>query len=101
MPCQSQITKQLPGMIISGISIGFVYSMIALGYTLVYGVLKFINFAHSEIFMVGGVVAAALVLWRRIGSMRQKSTHDPRRLAGVATGRDVRAVVRDRKLGNR
>lgn len=51
-----QITKQLPGMIISGISIGFVYSMVALGYTLVYGVLKFINFAHSEIFMVGSVV---------------------------------------------
>lgn len=51
-----QITKQLPGMIISGITIGFVYSMIALGYTLVYGVLKFINFAHSEIFMVGSVV---------------------------------------------
>lgn len=51
-----QIGKQLPGMIISGISIGFVYSMIALGYTLVYGVLKFINFAHSEIFMVGSVI---------------------------------------------
>ncbi len=51
-----QISKQLPGMIVSGISIGFVYAMIALGYTLVYGVLKFINFAHSEIFMVGSVV---------------------------------------------
>jgi branched-chain amino acid transport system permease protein len=52
-----QITKQLPGMIISGISLGFLYAMIALGYTVVYGVLKFINFAHSEIFMVGSVVA--------------------------------------------
>jgi branched-chain amino acid transport system permease protein len=51
-----QLNRQLPGMIISGISVGFVYSMIALGYTLVYGVLKFINFAHSEIFMVGSVV---------------------------------------------
>ncbi len=51
-----QITRQLPGMIISGISLGFVYSMIALGYTLVYGVLKFINFAHSEIFMLGSVI---------------------------------------------
>ena len=51
-----QISKQLPGMIIGGISIGFVYSMVALGYTLVYGVLKFINFAHSEIFMLGSVV---------------------------------------------
>ncbi len=51
-----QIGRQLPGMIISGVTIGFVYAMIALGYTLVYGVLKFINFAHSEIFMFGGVV---------------------------------------------
>ncbi len=51
-----QITKQLPGMVISGIGIGFVYAMIALGYTLVYGVLKFINFAHSEIFMVGAFI---------------------------------------------
>lgn len=56
-----QISKQLPGMIISGISIGFVYAMIALGYTLVYGVLKFINFAHSEIFMVGSVVGFAFM----------------------------------------
>lgn len=51
-----QVNRQLPGMIISGITTGFVYAMIALGYTLVYGVLKFINFAHSEIFMVGSVV---------------------------------------------
>lgn len=51
------ISRQLPGMIISGVSIGFVYAMIALGYTLVYGVLKFINFAHSELFMLGAVVS--------------------------------------------
>lgn len=50
------ISRQLPGMIVAGITIGFVYAMIALGYTLVYGVLKFINFAHSEIFMVGSVI---------------------------------------------
>jgi branched-chain amino acid transport system permease protein len=59
-----QINRQLPGMIISGISVGFVYAMIALGYTLVYGVLKFINFAHSEIFMVGSVVGFEIM--RRI-----------------------------------
>lgn len=51
------ITKQLPDLIFKGVMLGYVYSMIALGYTLVYGVLNFINFAHSEIFMVGGVVA--------------------------------------------
>ncbi|MCS6835721.1 MAG: branched-chain amino acid ABC transporter permease [Anaerolineae bacterium] len=57
-----QISRQLPGMIISGITIGFVYSMVALGYTLVYGVLKFINFAHSEIFMVGAVTGYEIML---------------------------------------
>lgn len=57
-----QLSRQLPGMIISGISIGFVYAMIALGYTLVYGVLKFINFAHSEIFMFGSVVGFELMM---------------------------------------
>ncbi|MBL8154580.1 MAG: branched-chain amino acid ABC transporter permease [Anaerolineae bacterium] len=48
--------RQLPNMIVAGITTGFVYAMIALGYTLVYGVLKFINFAHSEIFMFGSVI---------------------------------------------
>lgn len=51
------INIQLPLMISNGIVLGFIYAMIALGYTLVYGVLKFINFAHSEIFMFGSVVA--------------------------------------------
>lgn len=50
------------------------------------------------ILMVAGVVAAALVLWRRIGTLRHKTTHDPRRLAGVATGRDVRAVASHKAL---
>lgn len=50
-----QVVIQLPNMLIDGVTIGFVYAVIALGYTMVYGVLKFINFAHSEIFMVGGV----------------------------------------------
>lgn len=58
----NQINRQLPGMIISGITIGFVYAMIALGYTLVYGVLQFINFAHSEIFMVGGVMGYEVLM---------------------------------------
>ncbi len=46
----------LPKVLIDGITIGFVYATIALGYTMVYGVLEFINFSHSEIFMVGGIV---------------------------------------------
>jgi branched-chain amino acid transport system permease protein len=39
--------------LINGLSVGFVYALIALGYTMVYGILRFINFAHSDIFMVG------------------------------------------------
>jgi branched-chain amino acid transport system permease protein len=46
----------LPKVLLDGITFGFVYASIALGYTMVYGVLEFINFAHSEIFMLGGVV---------------------------------------------
>jgi branched-chain amino acid transport system permease protein len=38
---------------IDGLTVGAVYGLVALGYTLVYGVLKLINFAHSEIFMIG------------------------------------------------
>src|SRR3982074_2733322 len=38
---------------IDGITIGAIYALVALGYTLVYGVLQLINFAHSEVFMVG------------------------------------------------
>lgn len=53
----------LPQVLINGITIGFVYSTIALGYTMVYGVLEFINFAHSEIFMVGGIVGVELLAY--------------------------------------
>ncbi len=38
---------------ISGLQLGFVYAMIALGYTMVYGIVKLINFAHGDVFMVG------------------------------------------------
>ena len=38
---------------INGLALGAIYALIALGYTMVYGVLRFINFAHSDVFMVG------------------------------------------------
>ncbi len=42
---------------ISGLKIGFVYALIALGYTMVYGIVKLINFAHGDVFMVGAFVS--------------------------------------------
>jgi ABC-type branched-subunit amino acid transport system permease subunit len=40
--------------LVNGVSIGMVYALIALGYTMVYGILRMINFSHGEVFMVGG-----------------------------------------------
>lgn len=42
--------------LINGISLGSIYALIALGYTMVYGIIKLINFAHGDIFMVGAFV---------------------------------------------
>lgn len=55
------LTTELPFRLVGGLSTGGVYALIAIGYTLVYGVLQLINFAHSEVFM-SGVLAGALVL---------------------------------------
>jgi branched-chain amino acid transport system permease protein len=54
--------KLLPQVTVDGLLLGFVYAMVAIGYTMVYGVLEFINFAHSEIFMVGAFVGAELFI---------------------------------------
>ena len=50
-----QILVLLPQVLFDGFILGFIYAKIALGYTMVYGVLELINFAHSEIFMIGAV----------------------------------------------
>ena len=44
----------------SGISNGAIWALIALGYTLVYGIIELINFAHGDVFMLGTFVAFAL-----------------------------------------
>lgn len=49
------IQANLP-YLISGISVGGQYALIAIGYTLVYGILRLINFAHGDVFMVAGLV---------------------------------------------
>jgi branched-chain amino acid transport system permease protein len=51
-----------PQVVIDGLILGFMYALIALGYTMVYGVLEFINFAHSEIFIVGAFVGVEILL---------------------------------------
>jgi len=59
----SGVLTVLPLVIIDGLVLGFLYATIALGYTMVYGVLEFINFAHGEIYMIGAFVGGALGLF--------------------------------------
>ena len=49
--------------LISGLSLGSVYAIIALGYTMVYGISKMLNFAHGDVIMVGGYVSFILTMY--------------------------------------
>jgi branched-subunit amino acid ABC-type transport system permease component len=55
------VTGFLIQQLVNALTIGAIYALIALGYTMVYGVLRLINFAHSEMFMVGGHLAFFLL----------------------------------------
>lgn len=80
--------------LINGLSIGGIYAMIALGYTMVYGIAKMLNFAHGDIIMVGGyaiyvtlmatghpliAIAAAVVFCTLIGITIEKVAYKPLR----------------------
>ena len=48
-----ELSEQIAQQLINGVSLGSIYALIALGYTMVYGIIKLINFAHGDIYMVG------------------------------------------------
>src|ERR1700748_963215 len=45
-----------------GLATGCIYALVALGYTLVYGILELINFANGDVFMLGGMISATMVI---------------------------------------
>ena len=49
-------------VLVLGITFGSLYGLIALGYTLVYGILELINFAHRDLFMLGGLMSGSLII---------------------------------------
>ncbi|MCA1222835.1 branched-chain amino acid ABC transporter permease [Streptomyces sp. 8L] len=53
----------LPQQLANGLFLGSMYGLIAIGYTMVYGIVQLINFAHGEIFMTGGFGALTVWLW--------------------------------------
>jgi len=82
--------------LLSGISVGGQYALIAIGYTMVYGILRLINFAHGDVFMVAGILmvylsASGLPLWitiplvlamtAMIGFMIERVAYKPLRTA--------------------
>lgn len=52
----SSFGSQLAQQLVNGISLGSIYALIALGYTMVYGIIRLINFAHGDIYMLGAYV---------------------------------------------
>src|SRR5437588_603848 len=69
--------------LINGLTLGSIYGLIAIGYTMVYGIIGMINFAHGDIFMVGAFVLMLAFSW----------------LVGrTALGRDMRACEQDLKM---
>ncbi len=59
--------EQLLQQLINGISLGSIYALIALGYTMVYGIINLINFAHGDIYMIGAYVGFALTTFLGLG----------------------------------
>lgn len=59
--------EQLLQQLINGVSIGSIYALIALGYTMVYGIINLINFAHGDIYMMGAYVGFALTTFFHLG----------------------------------
>jgi branched-chain amino acid transport system permease protein len=52
---------------VNGLSLGSIYALIALGYTMVYGIIKLINFAHGDVYMIGAYVGFAATTYANLG----------------------------------
>ncbi|HVO17857.1 MAG TPA: branched-chain amino acid ABC transporter permease [Anaeromyxobacter sp.] len=72
--------------LVNGVSLGTIYALIALGYTMVYGVLKLINFAHGDVYMVGAFMGYYLAGFWRLGGAASAG-------GGATPGSVVRAFL--------
>lgn len=75
-----QLLGQVPQQIVNGLTLGSVYALLALGYSMVYGVLKMLNFAHGSVFMVG-----AFAGWWALSSLAASAPGVPQFIAIAAT----------------
>ncbi len=56
------LLQDLPQQIINGMTLGSIYALIAIGYTMVYGIIGLINFAHGEVYMIGSFVGITTIV---------------------------------------
>jgi branched-chain amino acid transport system permease protein len=66
--------------LLTGLVTGLLYALIALGYTMVYGIIELINFAHGDLFMLGSFFALQLAIWVRVADPKGQA------LTGTSTG---------------
>jgi branched-chain amino acid transport system permease protein len=62
-PLASQRSDEFIQQTINGLTLGSVYALVALGYSMVYGVLKLLNFAHGDVYMVGAFIGFGMIQW--------------------------------------
>ena len=70
--------------LINGLALGSIYGLIAIGYTMVYGIVGMINFAHGDIFMIGAFIALITFLILVSFGLTADSPHPPDRAPGIA-----------------
>src|SRR5919201_471946 len=58
-----QLHEEILQILLIGVANGSIIALIALGYTLVYGIIELINFAHGDVFMIGTMLALTMVTW--------------------------------------
>ena len=95
-PARPNTLARFGNTLIAGISNGAIIALVALGYTLVYGIIELINFAHGDVFMMGTFITASLFgdFGTRRGGDRVDHPRDPR--AGHHDGGLRRAQRDDR-----
>src|SRR3712207_4340347 len=54
-------TDYLVQQLVNGVTLGSLYALIALGYTMVYGILKLLNFAHGDVYMIGSFIGLGVL----------------------------------------
>ena len=59
--------EQFIQQMVNGISLGSIYALIALGYTMIYGIIKLINFAHCDVYMIGAYIGFAATTYANLG----------------------------------